>query len=687
MKVLPFLNGEVILIRKNWIFANANRDKAAAIAEEFCLDPFAALLLVSRSITENEKIEKFLFCNDILSDPYEISDMDKAVERIGYAVDNYEKIMIFGDYDADGVTSTALLYLYLASQGADVSCYIPDRVSEGYGISCEAVKKFAQDGVSLIVTVDNGISAVEETALAKELGMDVVITDHHKVGEVLPDAVAVVNPHRKDCECDFREYAGVGVAFKLVCALEGDADAVLSEYADLAAIGTLADVVSVTDENRVIVKKGIEKINKHPRAGIKSLKSVANFSGKEMSASSVAFSIAPRINAAGRMESAMLAAKLLISDSVSEASEIAERIDKANRERQSVENEITQKAIELIESNDRVKYSPVIVVSGEGWHHGVIGIVASRLVSKYGKPAVVITTDGDEGKGSCRSIEGYSIYDALLSVSDMLTHFGGHTLAAGFGIKKKDIDEFRERLCNYKNSYDMPFASLNIDFNIKPSSVSTDLLAALSMLEPYGAQNPQPCFAMKKAVIKNIKPVGEGKHLRLTLSKDGDELSAMMFSTFLHDFPFEAGDVVDIAFRVERNEYRGELHASIHIQDIRFSDFEFEKYSLSMRTYEKFRKGSELNEKEIKLLTPDRAFFAGVYKFLRSKGHFTDQLDVFCHRSGCPYVRASTAQICFDVMCELGLASADVSGYKINENAQKVDLQSSQILSKLIERR
>lgn len=671
------------MIRKNWIFANADRDKAAAIAEEFCLDPFAALLLVSRSITENEDIEKFLFCNDILSDPYEISDMDKAVERIGSAIDNYEKIMIFGDYDADGVTSTALLYLYLSSQGANVSYYIPDRVSEGYGISTDAVRRFAQDGVRLIVTVDNGISAVEETELAKKLGMDVVITDHHKVGEVLPDAVAVVNPHRSDCECEFKEYAGVGVALKLVCALDGDVDEALSKYADLAAIGTLADVVSVTDENRVIVKKGIDKINRHPRTGIKALKSVANFSGKEMNASSVAYSIAPRINAAGRMESAMLAAKLVISDSSSEALEIAERVDRANKERQIVENEITQKAIDYIETNDKVKYSPVIVVSGEGWHHGVIGIVASRLVSKYGKPAVVITTDGDEGKGSCRSIEGYSIYDALLSVSDMLTHFGGHTLAAGFGIKTSDIDTFREKICNYKSSYEMPFVPLNIDFNIKPSSISTDLLTSLAMLEPYGAENPQPCFAMKKVVLKSVRPVGEGKHLRLGFSKDGADITAMMFSTSLAEFPFEAGDVVDIAFRVERNEYRGEIQPSVHLQDIRFSDFEFERFSLSMRTYEKFRNGSELNAKEISLLTPDRAFFSGVYKFLKAKKRFPCMLDIFCHRSGCPYVRASTAKICLDVMCELGLASLTDTGYEINENAQKVDLQSSEILKNL----
>lgn len=680
------MNGEVILIGKKWNFANTDRDKAAAIAEEFCLDPFAALLLVSRGITENEDIEQFLFCNDIMSDPYELTDMDRAVERIGAAVDNYEKIMIFGDYDADGVTSTALLYLYLVSQGANVSFYIPDRVSEGYGISCDAVRSFAQQGVNLIITVDNGISATEETVLAKELGMDVVITDHHKVGDKLPDAVAVVNPHREDCDCGFKEYAGVGVAFKLVCALEADIDAVINEYADLVAIGTLADVVSVTNENRVIIKKGIEKINRNPRVGIKALKEVANFSDKEMNAASVAYSIAPRINAAGRMESAMLAAKLLMSDSISQAMEISEQIEKANRERQAVENETTQKAIEIIETNDKIKYAPVIVVSGEGWHHGVIGIVASRLVTRYGKPAIVITTDGEEGKGSCRSIEGYSIYEALLSVNGMLTHFGGHTLAAGFGIKTSDIDLFRERLCSYKSTYDMPFPSLNIDFNIKPSFISNDLLSVLTMFEPYGAENSQPCFSMKKVLLKAVKPVGEGKHLKLTFSKDGSDVTAMLFSTTLADFSFEIGDTVDIAFKIEKNEYKGEVHPSVQILDIRFSDFDFEKFRMSLRTYGKFKAGMPLNEKEINLLTPDRSFFAGVYKFLRAKKHFTNQLDTFCHRSGCPYVKAATVALSLDVMCELGLVKSTDKGYEINENVQKVELESSEILKKLSER-
>ncbi|HAQ63352.1 MAG TPA: single-stranded-DNA-specific exonuclease RecJ, partial [Ruminococcaceae bacterium] len=369
--------------KKNWITAHNDRNLAAQIAEDFSLNPFVALLLTARGITEPEQIENFLFQRDLFVDPFEITDMDKAVERIGAAVDNYERIMIFGDYDADGVTSTASLYLYLASQGADVGYYIPDGVSEGYGISCGSIREFHSQGVKLIVTVDNGINAVEETALANELGIDVVITDHHKVGDKLPEAVAVVNPHRADCECEYEDYAGVGVVLKLLCALEGDSDTILNEYADLAAIGTLADVVPLTGENRVIVKKGVELLNKRSRTGLEALKMYASVSDKILNSSQVSFSLAPRINAAGRMSSASLAMKLLLCTDRQDAEKLAAELEHANRERHSVEAEIAEKAIEYIEANDEVKYSPVIVVSGEGWHQGVIGIVASRLVSRY----------------------------------------------------------------------------------------------------------------------------------------------------------------------------------------------------------------------------------------------------------------------------------------------------------------
>ena len=669
--------------RKIWEKSQQDKDRAAAIAEEFCLEPLAALLLTARGLYDSEEIEHFLFEDDLYIDPFSITDIDRAAERIGRAVDSFEKIMIFGDYDADGVTSTALLYLYLSSKGADVDYYIPDRVSEGYGISCESIRSFADMGVKLIITVDNGINAVEETALAKQLGMDVVITDHHKVGDTLPEAEAVVNPHRADCDCGFEDYAGVGVAFKLCCALEGDSETILNEYADLAAIGTLADVVPLVSENRIIVKRGIELINRNTRLGIAALLESAGVSGKSLNSSSVSFTLAPRINAAGRMKSAMLAMKLLLADDLTVAEQAAAEMEKANRERHEVENATTQQAIDYIEANDKVKYAPIIVVAGENWHQGVIGIVASRLVSKYGKPAVVISLSGEDGKGSCRSIEGFSIYNALCSVSDMLTHFGGHTLAAGFGIKAGDIDSFRDRLSSYCENTEVPFPTLKIDFNIKPSYISNELLFILALFEPYGADNPQPCFTLRNITLKAIKPVGEGKHLRLTFTKDGSEVAAVMFSTSLSDFPYSVGDCVDIAFKVEKNEFRGEVHPSVQIIDIRYSDFDFQKCESSIRLYERYRAASPLSEKEKNLLIPDRAFFTSVYKFFVSKQSFSYDIEDFCHLAGCPYIYAGRALVCLDIMCELGLLTRQDGEYKIVKNPERVELGSSEILKAL----
>lgn len=676
-----------ILSGKKWNIAQNNKDLAADIAEEFSLEPLAALLLVSRGITDSEEIENFLFGEELFRDPLEFTDMDKAVERIERAVRNFEKIMIFGDYDADGVTSAALLYLYLSANGADVSYYIPDRVSEGYGISKTAVKKFSEEGIKLIITVDNGIAAVGEVELAASLGIDTVITDHHKVPETLPDAVAVVNPHRDGDVCGFTDYAGVGVALLLCSALEGDGERILEEYSDLAAIGTLADVVPVIDENRIIVKRGIEKINKMPRLGIDALKKAAGADTREFTASTVSYTLAPRINAAGRMRSAMLAMKLLLSDTAAAADEAAYEIECANRERQTVENEITAQAVKIIESDDSIKYAPIIVAAGEGWHQGVIGIVAARLASKYGKPAIVISTDGGIGKASCRSIEGFSIYDALKSVSDILTHFGGHTLAAGFGIEAGVIGELRRRLCEYCEKTEMPFLSVSVDFKIKPSYITNELLIVLGLFEPYGAGNPQPCFAIKEVTLKAIKPVGEGKHLRLTFSKDGSDVTAMLFSVAPARFPYKIGDTLDIAFKVEKNEFRGEVRPSVHIADIRFSDIDFYKLSSSVRLYESYKSGRRLTEKQLEFLNVDRNFISSVYKFIRANKNFSYDTDVFCERSGCPAVNAAKVLVSLDALCELELVRRDENGYSINENTGKKELSSSLILKNISERR
>ena len=464
--------------RKKWVVSDCDKDVAASLAENCGVDPFAAYLLCSRGMTDDFEVESFLYDTD-LSDPYTLPDMEKAVERINKAIEDGEKITVFGDYDADGVTSTALLYSYLCSRGANVDYYIPDREGEGYGMSVEAVDVLKSRATSLIITVDNGISAIEEIKHAKEIGIDVVVTDHHRVGDELPDAVAVVDPHREDSFCEFSDWAGVGVAFKLVCALENGEDYdVLEKYGDLVTVGTIADIVSLKGENRIIVRSGIAIINASFQDGTlrKGLASLFEISGNNgvIDSASVAYRIAPRINAAGRMGSAERAVKLLLTDSPQEAKELSEEISQANAQRQVTETEISEAAIEFIESRPDIKYSRVIVVEGEDWHQGVIGIVASRLTERYGKPCIVISKNGDIAKGSGRSIEGFCLYDALAYCSDILVQYGGHVLAAGLTVESNKIDLFREKINEFALKGDAAVPVLNIDCKINPVSINTD---------------------------------------------------------------------------------------------------------------------------------------------------------------------------------------------------------------------
>lgn len=670
--------------RKKWTLAHIDKDTAAGIAEMHSLDPFTALILTSRGITEYEDVEEFFDSDFAFCDPYLIRDMDKAVSRINKAIENFEKICVYGDYDADGVTSTALMYSYLRSAGADVTYYIPDRISEGYGLNESAVKKIAEDGTKLIVTVDNGISSAKEVEIAKSLGVDVVITDHHKPSETLPDAAAVVDPHREDDNLSFREWAGVGVAFKLVSALNGgDCIDILSRYADIIAVGTIADVVDLTDENRAIVRYGVAKINSDPCFGIRALKCVSGVGDKYISAVGATYSLAPRINAAGRMASAETALKLLLSEDEDTANELAKTVDECNRERHSVENEITESAVLHIESDEKLKYAKVIVICGEGWHHGVIGIVAARITEKYGRPAVVIAFDGDEGTGSARSINGFSIYDAIKSCEDLLTHFGGHTMAAGLGIKRENINEFFEKINGYAAAVTSAVPELTIDCKLNPAYINNDLLASLSALEPYGAGNSQPVFGIYGVTLTEIKPVGEGRHLRLTFSKAGAYVTAMKFSTAAEDFPYRTGDTLDLAVRIDKNEYRGETKPSVLIKDIRFSGTDDDKLFGSMSLYEKFMRGEALSEKEAKFITPSREFLLALYSFIKQQGAWHFDTEVLLKRAGCPVQNFCTMQTAIDILCELDLLKKTDGGIILNGENKKAELHNSKILNTL----
>ena len=672
--------------RKKWVVTKGNKDLAAQLAQELSIDPFAALLVTSRGFENTDEIADF-FDHDapLCLSPLSIADMGKAAERINKAIDDFEMICVFGDYDADGVTATALLYSYLETRGANVIRYIPDRLTEGYGLNIGAIEQLCEMGVKLIVTVDNGVSAIDEAVRAKELGIDLIITDHHKVGDVLPDAIAVVDPHREDCPSNFKEMSGVGVAFKLACALEGDdGDILIEEYGDLVALGTIGDVVPLTGENRVMVRRGLRLINECPRPGINALMEIAGVGEKIFSASTAAFTVCPRINAAGRMGSASKALDLLLTEDDVAAEQTAQVINSMNSERQQTETSIFSSAVSMINSETGIINDKIIVVDGEGWHQGVIGIVAARITERYGRPCVVISRDGETARGSCRSIEGFSIYDAIESVSDCLDHFGGHTLAAGLGLESSKIEEFRRRINEYAADMPMPFALQKVDCKLLPTSISLDMLKAISLLEPFGAGNPQPCFGLFGVKIEETASVSDGKHMRMVVSKNGARTGVVYFGMPERRFPYERGDTVDLAVNLDRNVYNGETRVSVIIRGIRPSDTNEEKVLRATELYEKFSRHEALTSAEAELILPDRQLQVEVFKAIKQKPLKDKECEVLCVRLGDDGENLAKINAVVDIMLEMGILEETFENMVyVPENPPKVNLEDSEIMKRL----
>lgn len=671
--------------RKKWIVAKSSKDLAAQTAQELGIDPFAALLVTSRGFNNTDEIYTFFDESAPLSvSPLSIADMDKAAERINKAIEDFELICVFGDYDADGVTATALLYSYLEAREANVISYIPDRLTEGYGLNTAAVEELAARGVKLIVTVDNGVSALNEALVAKELGMELIVTDHHKVGETLPNAYAVVDPHRRDCPSLFKEMSGVGVAFKLVCALEGDdGENLIDEYGDLVALGTIGDVVSLTEENRVMVRRGLNLINNSPRVGIGALIREAGIGDKFFGSSTAAFTVCPRINAAGRMGSAQKALELLLCDDFDYAEMLAEEINRMNALRQKTETEIFNRACAIIiESgmmNDRI-----IVVDGEGWHRGVIGIVAAKITEKFGRPSIVISKEGEIAKGSCRSVEGFSIYDAIEAVSDCLDHFGGHTLAAGIGLKSNRVDEFRKRINQYAANKEMPFSIRKIDCKLVPNSISLDIVDGISHLEPFGAGNPQPCFGLFGVRIDDIAALSEGKHIRMSVSKNGSRIGVVYFGMPEKRFPFEKGDVVDLAVNLDRNIYNGEARVSTIVRDIRPALTNEAKVLSSISLYDRFMRGEKLTREQALKLLPDRELEVGVFKKIKAKPLKDKCCEVLCVRLNDDGENMAKIMATVEIMLEMGILEIDIDETVfVPKNPPKVNLEDSKTLKKI----
>lgn len=589
-----YSKGEVFFVQiRRWNESKPNTELAAQLAEECEIHPFLSLMLTSRGLDTPDQIFSFLVGQDEEIDPFAYVDMEVAAERVQRAIDEGQRVLVYGDYDTDGITATVLLYTYLKGRGADVLYRIPLR-DEGYGLHSETIHWAQEQGVQLIVTVDTGVTAVQEIAQAKALGIDVVVTDHHQPANELPAAVAVVDPHREDCESHFKDLAGVGVAFMLVCALSGDGEKTFADFGDLLALGTLADMMPLQGFNRDLMRRCLTILDESRRPGLVALRRLCGVEDKTISSSVVSYSLAPRLNAAGRMANPDLSVRLLISASLDEALKLADELQEVNVLRQQATATIVAQVDEKLERHPEWLQDRIVVVSGQNWHTGLLGVVAARLMDRYGKPVVVLSVGDDNiAHGSCRSLDGFSIYEAIAACKTYTMMFGGHDLASGVTLKAEEIVGFREAINEYAANVcpDMPVAALDMSVRLRPDQISTEKLTLLQVLEPFGIGNPAPLFGLYRMRLDNITALGNGKHLRLSLSRDGVRISAVKFQTMPEEFPIPCGATVNCVVSLDKNDYRGNTTVSVRIVDIGYADTDREELIRDMRTFEAVLRG------------------------------------------------------------------------------------------------
>ena len=687
-----------------------------------------AKLLFMRGYDTVEKAEAFLKNTDLsIYDPFAMKDMDRAAARVLQAVRNGENVAILGDYDADGVSATAVLYLYLESANPDMKLgyYIPDRFAEGYGMSRSAIDRLHAHGATLIVTVDTGITAIDEVEYAKSLGIDVVITDHHECREVLPDAVAVVDPHRTDCTYPFSELAGVGVAFKLVTAVEalsrGETAPSVStvrdiyeRYSDLAAIGTIADVMPVTDENRAIIVRGLRNMKHAPRPGLRALgERISSDKNdlKDVTASTIGFFIAPRINAAGRMEHASRALELLLIDESDEnyeqaAALLADHLCQLNTERQKQESNIVQSLEERVAEQSDPSSDRVLVLADDEWHPGVVGIAASKVVEKYGLPAILITFNGstegapndkDIGRGSGRSIEGVNLIEAICACGDSLVKYGGHELAAGLSIERGQIDAFRRAINEYVMAHETEDTWTHVvsaDLELNAVDIQMRLAEEMLLLEPFGVANPTPLFFMRDVTVITERAIGNGSHIKFRLEKDGLLLNAIMFNAGYEAFGYNPGERIDILFHLDVNEYNGSRTVQLLLRDTRYAEAFSEDITRQEARYREIMDGATFFQSEN--LLPSREEFVAVYRLLRTRT--CESICRISEKQLFSLVKGAYAtsfnrvklRIVLDVLDELKLChiqyhEPDLIEFRVDLSAPKVDLESAPTLCRLRE--
>ena len=657
------------------------------------ISPLSAAVLVSRGYDTPEKAAEFLASgHGPLLSPMDMPDMDKAVPRIRRAIETGETIAVYGDYDVDGITSTCLLTEFLTRRGADCTWYIPARLEEGYGLNEPAIRSLKEQGVSLIITVDCGITAVEEAKLCRSLGIDLIITDHHECKTELPEAVAVVNPHRHDSTYPFCHLAGVGVAFKVAAAVLGDQQAVFREYCDLVALGTVADVMPLVSENRILVTAGIAAMQRSRRPGICALMHECQIAPGSVTSSTVGYTLAPRINAAGRMGKVSLAAELFLTRDPAEAAQLAAHLCRLNRQRQTIEAEIYADAAAMLEG---VRNPDAIVLAGENWHQGVVGIVASRLSEDYGCPVFLICLSGDSGKASSRSYGNFPLFSTLEKLEPLLQNFGGHELAAGFTILRENIPEFRRQVTLLAHAYRQAHpegSALELDCTVSPELLTTANVTALDQLEPFGASCPRPLLYLEGMRVEQLSEVGGGKHLKLRLSRHGRLLDGIFFSTTACRAAIAAGDLVEVAFSPQINEFRGLRTVQLNITDIRPSLACREAMERERKIYACLASNA-YSSLDIDSLIPPRRESAAVWRYLMAHctgGSVMDEFTVLSRKiarsAGLPVSFVRT-RICLDVLAERGLIQMEVSPRTITIHLTpgpgKVDLENSAILLRL----
>ncbi len=670
---------------RRWKLGEPGKREAEALKEDLGVSGLAAKVMVSRGLSGKEMAREFIGGGSCAPDPFALKDMDRAVARIHSAIDGDELIAVFGDYDVDGLTATTLMYRCLSSLGARTVCSLPSRDDTGYGLSREAIDSLSAAGVTLIVTVDNGISAFEEVEYASSLGIDTVITDHHMAREQIPAAVAVVNPHRLDDGSSFKDLAGVGVALKLAAALEGmTVEEAVEVYGLLAAIGTVADIMPLVDENRCIVRRGLSQF---PECDIEGLKALFAALGQDYTAAdenSVSYVISPHLNAAGRMGNAELALSLLLTEDPGKAAELADELIRTNAQRREEEQRSIAVINRMLQEDPSLVVQPVLIVAGSGFHPGVMGIVCSRLVEQYHKPVIIISVDGEEGKGSGRSVEGVSLYAVIENCEDLLIKFGGHEMAAGFAIAAEKIPEFRERVAEYcrENSELYRAPELWVDAEVDPSEVTEQAVNGLRVLAPFGSANREPCFLIRRASVAGIYRLGSGRNTRVMLRKNGESFYAACFGVDPDDFLYPVGSEVDAVMNY--TVYNGHVRSmvSAKVADIRSSCFTDE----DLDTYEQYRRyriSGKVPEGDG--LRIDRSDAAAVYRRIRAEkikiGDDSSLAGRFC---GQPLGKVF---VLLDVFNELGLIRMEErDGHRCVcavPDAPKRDLRESELFRRL----